>query len=169
MVDEKDQHRRSEDRTAQDIQDMLKVADDREQREMLLLLQRLADGVQTAITTGQINNQMTLNGNAALQAHIEEFKAFKEVAITKWSGDKGAWGVVNRIAPWIASGLCTLVLALGTWAGTKLLETNAIITTHLAVSANQDNHRDIEIDKLSGQLDKLTELSRIQHNMKEVP
>jgi len=147
MADE-EQHRRSEDRTAQDIQDMLKDADDREKREMLLLLQRLSEGVQTAITTGQINNQMTLNGNSALQAHIEEFNKFKELATKKWNGAEGAWGVVSRVAPWVASVLWAIAMALGAWGGNKLVETSSAITTHLAVSAAGDANRDSKIEHI---------------------
>jgi len=141
-------------RRSNDIDAMLKSADDRETRELLILLKDLSIGVQTAIKTGTINNEMTLRGNTALQTHIEQFNKFKDEEfaslktqiMSKEMERRGFVGAVNKFSKPIAIVIWALTCTIFTWGYSRISETSVALTTHLAVSDVLDKKRD-EVDR----------------------
>jgi len=148
--------RRSTDDPSVSINQMIKEADDREKREMLLVLQRLAEMAQGSITSQQLNNQMTLNLSVEVNKLSKQIDEIKEAAKLNSAEKKGMLGVINKFARPITIGLWSLTLAVGTWAFSKMNDTSDALRSHLAVSAALDEKRD-EIDReLNSEMKKVS-------------
>lgn len=149
-------HRRIDDDTAMSIKELLKEADDREKREMLLVLQRMAENLKTNGDALQLNNQMTLNLSAELQKLSRQFMGFKEEHLEATAEKKGMLGVINKFARPIAVAIWGLTLAIGGWGFSKINDTAQIVSMHLAVSeAVANKKRDDAIKHQGEEMDKL--------------